>query len=197
MSSFRPEPVTLTGRHVRLEPLTRAHLNALCAVGLDQDLWRWVPDVICNRDDMHRYIEEALDQQARGVSLPFATVHVGESRVVGCTRFCAIVPEHRRVEIGWTFVASDWQRTAVNTEAKLLMMRHAFETWGCRRVELKTNSNNARSRAAILRLGAVEEGTLRSHMVQPDGSRRDTVYFSVIDTEWPAVRARLEARLVA
>jgi RimJ/RimL family protein N-acetyltransferase len=115
--------------------------------------------------------------------------------VVGSTRFCAIAPEHRRVEIGWTFVAAPWQRSAVNTEAKLLMLRHAFETWGCRRVEFKTNALNARSRAALLRLGATEEGTFRSHMVQPDGSRRDTVYFAIIDHDWPAVRARLETRL--
>jgi N-acetyltransferase len=195
MNLFLPEPVTLTGRHVRLEPLALAHFDALCEVGLDPDLWRWTADVLRTRDEMRAYIEEALAQQAHGVSLPFATVHVADNRVVGTTRFCAIVPEHRRVEIGWTFVAPAWQRTAVNTEAKLLMMRHAFETWGCRRVELKTNFHNARSRAAIARLGAIEEGTLRSHMVQPDGSRRDTVYFSIVDTEWPAVRARLEARL--
>jgi RimJ/RimL family protein N-acetyltransferase len=124
-------------------------------------------------------------------------VHLGEDRVTGSTRFGAISREHRRVEIGWTFVGRPWQRTAVNTEAKYLMFRHAFESWGCRRVELKTSTRNERSRAAILRLGAVPEGVFRSHMVQSDGSRRDTIYFSILDTEWPDVRTRLEVRLAA
>ena len=144
---------------------------------------------------MRRYVEAALAEQAAGTALPFATVLREGDVVVGSTRFGSIAPEHRRVEIGWTWIAPPWQRTAVNTEAKLLMLRHAFETWGCRRVELKTNARNARSRAAMLRIGAREEGILRKHMINADGSARDSVYFSVVDDEWPAVRERLEAML--
>jgi N-acetyltransferase len=130
-----------------------------------------------------------------GSALPFATVERATNTVVGSTRYGNIVPQHRRAEIGWTWIAPRWQRTAVNTEAKYLMLRHAFDVMACRRVELKTSALNARSRAAMLRIGATEEGTLRRHMVQPDGSARDSVYFSVIDEEWPAVRERLEEML--
>lgn len=188
-------PVTLEGAHVRLEPLTRAHLDALAEVGLDPDLWTWTASTVRTRDDLAAYVETALAGQADGTALPFATVDRASGRVVGSTRFGNYVAAHRRVEIGWTFVARLWQRTAVNTEAKLLMMAHAFDTLGLTRVEWKTDALNARSRAAILRLGAIEEGTLRSHMVVRDGRLRDTVYFSVTADEWPAVRDRLTARL--
>ena len=188
-------PVTLEGAHVRLEPLTRAHLDALAEVGLDPDLWIWTASTVRTRDDLAAYVETALAGQADGTALPFATVDRASGRVVGSTRFGNYVAAHRRVEIGWTFVAPPWQRTAVNTEAKLLMMAHAFDTLGLTRVEWKTDALNARSRAAILRLGAIEEGTLRSHMVVRDGRLRDTVYFSVTADEGPAVRDRLTARL--
>ena len=188
-------PVTLEGAHVRLEPLTRAHLDALAEVGLDPDLWIWTASTVRTRDDLAAYVETALAGQADGTALPFATVDRASGRVVGSTRFGNYVAAHRRVEIGWTFVAPPWQRTAVNTEAKLLMMAHAFDTLGLTRVEWKTDALNARSRAAILRLGAIEEGTLRSHMVVRDGRLRDTVYFSVTAPEWPAVRDRLTTRL--
>ena len=188
-------PVTLEGAHVRLEPLTRAHLDALAEVGLDPDLWIWTASTVRTRDDLAAYVETALAGQADGTALPFATVDRASGRVVGSTRFGNYVAAHRRVEIGWTFVAPPWQRTAVNTEAKLLMMAHAFDTLGLTRVEWKTDALNARSRAAIRRLGAIEEGTLRSHMVVRDGRLRDTVYFSVTADEWPAVRDRLTARL--
>ena len=188
-------PVTLEGAHVRLEPLTRAHLDALAEVVLDPDLWIWTASTVRTRDDLAAYVETALAGQADGTALPFATVDRASGRVVGSTRFGNYVAAHRRVEIGWTFVAPPWQRTAVNTEAKLLMMAHAFDTLGLTRVEWKTDALNARSRAAILRLGAIEEGTLRSHMVVRDGRLRDTVYFSVTADEWPAVRDRLTARL--
>jgi RimJ/RimL family protein N-acetyltransferase len=192
------EPVTLEGTHVRLEPLdlTR-HLDGLCEVGLDQELWRWTSVAVRTRDDLRRYLETALQEQERGRALPFATVERAGGRVVGSTRFAAIEPTHCRVEIGWTWIGRPWQRTAVNTEAKYLMLRHAFETWGCLRVELKTNALNRRSRAAILRLGAQEEGTLRKHMISESGVVRDTVYYSILDAEWPAVRTRLEAMLKA
>ena len=188
-------PVTLEGAHVRLEPLTRAHLDALAEVGLDPDLWIWTASTVRTRDDLAAYVETALAGQADGTALPFATVDRASGRVVGSTRFGNYVAAHRRVETGWTLIAPPWQRTAVNTEAKLLMMAHAFDTLGLTRVEWKTDALNARSRAAILRLGAIEEGTLRSHMVVRDGRLRDTVYFSVTADEWPAVRDRLTARL--
>ena len=188
------EPVTLSGRAVRLEPLTLAHVEALAEVALDPELWTWSPSPVGTRADLDRYIGAARAAQAAGAALPFATVDAASGTVVGSTRFGNWAPEHRRVEIGWTPFARPWQRTAVNTEAKWLMMRHAFEVLDCARVEWKTDARNARSRAAILRLGATEEGTLRSHMATA-GGRRDTVYFSVVADEWPAVGARLAARL--
>jgi RimJ/RimL family protein N-acetyltransferase len=187
-------PVTLTGKAVRLEPLTLEHLEPLAEFALDPELWRLGVSRMETRDDLRRYIETALAEQARGVSLPFATMSLETGRPVGSTRFGNIDPANLRVEIGWTWIGRPWQRTAVNTDAKFLMLSHAFETWGCRRVEFKTSLLNLRSRAAILRLGAVEEGVLRSHMINPDGSRRDSVYFSILDTEWPAVKARFENR---
>ncbi|MBI2929931.1 MAG: GNAT family N-acetyltransferase [Verrucomicrobia bacterium] len=188
-------PITLEGHHVRLEPLSLAHLDALCEVGLDEELWRWTPDQARTRDDMRAYILEALADQERGAMLPFATVLKAESRVVGSTRFGNIDLRNRRVEIGWTWIARPWQRTVVNTEAKYLMLRHAFESLGCIRVELKTDALNDRSRQAILRLGAKEEGTLRQHMVMPDGRLRDTVYYSILDREWPEIKVKLRERL--
>lgn len=188
-------PVTLAGRHVRLEPLSLAHLEGLCAVGLDPELWRWTLTVIRTPEEMRAYVETALREQEAGVSLPFATVEAATGRVVGSTRFGNVSRENRRVEIGWTWVARPWQRTPVNTEAKYLMLRHAFEALGCVRVELKTDALNERSRAAILRIGARQEGILRRHMLSQDGRMRDTVYFSVLDDEWPGVRAGLEAKL--
>ena len=189
------DPVVLEGRHVRLEPLSLDHLSDLLQVGLDPDLWRWTRDRIRGADDLGCYVERALAERDRGVALPFAIVELEGGRAVGSTRYAALAPEHRRLEIGWTWIGVPWQRTAVNTETKWLMLRHAFETLGCLRVELKTDALNARSRAAILRIGATEEGTLRSHMVTEDGRVRDTVYFSVLAAEWPHVKARLEARL--
>lgn len=188
-------PVTLTGGHVRLEPLTAAHADALAAVAVDPELWRWSPSPVRTREDLDQYIDAALAALAAGTALPFVTIDAASGAVVGSTRFGSYAAEHRRVEIGWTWVARPWQRTAINTEAKLLMMRHAFETLECLRVEWKTDALNARSRAAILRLGATEEGTLRSHMDTASGRRRDTVYYSVTAAEWPAVSDTLAERL--
>jgi N-acetyltransferase len=190
------EPVTLEGTYVRLQPLAQAHHAQLCAVGFDDAIWRWNPrPPVRTPDDMRRYIESALQQQADGASLPFATVERGANSAVGSTRFAAIDTENRRVEIGYTWIAPRWQRTPVNTEAKYLMIRHAFEAWGCIRVELKTDSLNERSRNAILRIGAKEEGILRNHMFTHSGRFRHSVYFSIIEAEWPAVKAKLEALL--
>jgi len=188
-------PVVLEGPHVRLEPLAKAHLAGLVAVGLVEELWRWIPTPVRTREEMAAYIETALDEQAQGVASPFAIVEKCTSRAIGSTRYGSIDRAHHRVEIGWTWVARDWQRTAMNTEAKYLLLKHAFETLGCMRVELKTDSLNERSRAAILRLGAREEGIFRNHMITASGRIRHTVYFSIIDSEWPAVKARLEAKL--
>ncbi|HEX8137091.1 MAG TPA: GNAT family protein [Pyrinomonadaceae bacterium] len=189
------EPVTLEGRHVRLEPLSLHHHEGLTEVGLEESIWRWNPMPVRSREDMRAYIEEALALQERGLALPFATLERSSGQTVGSTRFGNIDVLNRRVEIGWTWIAPRWQRTAVNTEAKYLMLTHAFERLGCMRVELKTDSLNERSRNAILRLGAKEEGTFRNHMVTSTGRIRHSVYFSIIDTEWPEVKAGLEEKL--
>lgn len=189
-------PVTLEGRHVRLEPLSPLHQAGLSAVGLAPDLWRWIPTPVRTPEEMSAYIETALNEQSRGVSLPFALIEKAEGRAIGSTRYGNIDRAHHRVEIGWTWVAPAWQRTAINTEAKYLLLLHAFETLGCIRVELKTDSLNERSRAAILRIGAREEGIFRNHMITSTGRVRHTVYFSIIDSEWPEVKARLESMLL-
>lgn len=188
-------PVVLDGRHARLEPLREDHLAGLAAVGLDEELWRWIPAPVRTVDEMAAYIATALREQTQGVSLPFALVERQTGRPIGSTRYGNIDRTNHRVEIGWTWVAPEWQRTAINTEAKYLLLRHAFETLGCIRVELKTDSLNERSRAAILRIGAREEGIFRNHMITASGRIRHTVYFSVVDSEWPAVKAHLEAML--
>lgn len=188
-------PVTLEGRFVRLEPLTMAHHAALWEIAKDHELWRWTATDIRTPEDLTTYMEHALAEQAAGRALPFATLARESGRTVGSTRFGNIEPLNRRTEIGWTWLGAAWQRTVVNTEAKLLMLTHAFEAWGCLRVELKTDALNQASRAAIARLGAREEGTMRKHMVTQTGRVRDTVYYSILDDEWPALKARLEARL--
>jgi len=189
------EAVTLEGQHVRLEPLTLAHLEGLTEVGLDEEIWRYGLTDLRTRDDMRRYVDDAIQERHQRRSLPFATVLRSENRTVGSTRFGNIEPVHKRVEIGWTWIGRRWQRTAVNTEAKYLMLRHAFETLGCVRVELKTSALNQKSRTAIQRLGAREEGILRRHMINDRGVYRDTVYYSILEEEWPAVKSRLEERL--
>ena len=188
-------PITLEGTHVRLELLSLDHHAALCEVGLDAELWRWTTADVRSPEDLRRYIQRALQEQREGKALPFATVERSSGKPVGSTRFGSIEPEHRRVEIGWTWIGREWQRTAINTEAKYLMLRHAFEVWGAQRVEFKTHAMNYRSRTAIARLGAKEEGTMRKHMISERGVPRDTVYFSIIDTEWPDVRAGLEHKM--
>ncbi len=189
------EPVILEGVHVRLEPLSLAHHAALSEVGLEEDLWRWIPAPVRTPDEMRAYIETALGEQAAGAALPFATIERATGRPIGSTRYGNIDRANRRVEIGWTWIAKPWQRTAVNTEAKYLMLSHAFKRLGCIRVELKTDSLNQRSREAIRRIGATEEGTFRNHMITASGRIRHTVYYSIVDSQWPAIKARLEAKL--
>jgi RimJ/RimL family protein N-acetyltransferase len=188
-------PVTLEGPHVRLEPLAKAHLVGLAEVGLDEELWRWIPTPVTTAEEMAAYIETALEEQKKGVSLPFAILEKATARAIGSTRYGNIDRLHHRVEIGWTWVAREWQRTVVNTEAKYLLLRHAFEALGCMRVELKTDSMNEKSRAAILRIGAKQEGIFRNHMITASGRIRHTVYFSIVDSEWPEAKAHLKNRL--
>jgi N-acetyltransferase len=192
---MKVDPVVLEGIHVRLEPLSRKHTTGLCEVGLEEHLWRWIPTPVRTPEDMAAYVEVALKEQTNGVSLPFAQILKAAGRVIGSTRYMNIDRVHHRVEIGCTWIGREWQRTAVNTEAKYLLLRHAFETLGCMRVELKTDSLNDKSRAAILRIGAKEEGIFRNHMMMSTGRIRHTVYFSVIDSEWPEVKSRLERKL--
>jgi N-acetyltransferase len=190
-------PLTLEGSIVRLEPIRREHAALFWEAAKDDldDIFRWIPYRMKTPNDFERLLEKSLAEQERGESIVFATVERSSGRVIGSTRFMNIDRANRRVEIGSTWIATAWQRTAVNTQAKYLMLRHAFEVWKCMRVELKTDSLNQRSRNAILRVGAKEEGTLRKHLITWTGRVRDTVYFSILDTEWPAVIARLEARL--
>ena len=186
----------LEGRHVRLEPLDfQKHWDGLLAIAMEPALWRYTTAKIRTAGDLERYLNEALAERDAGRAMPYATVHRASGQIAGCTRFGNIERRHRRVEIGWTWVGEHYQRTGVNTEAKYLMFRAAFEDWGFRRVELKTASVNEKSKSAMRRLGLIEEGTLRKHMLNDDGGSRDTVYFSVVDDEWPAMKARLEGML--
>ena len=189
------EPVTLEGEHIRLEPLSLGHHEGLSAVGLDETIWRWNPYPVRAAEGMRAYIEEALEWQARGTALPFATILKSTGQSVGSTRYANVDAANRHLEIGWTWIAQPWQRTPVNTEAKYLMLRHAFEALGCLRVELKTDALNEQSRNAILRLGAQQEGVFRKHIITSSGRIRDSVFFSIIDTEWPEVKAGLEEKL--
>ncbi len=192
---MKVRPVTLQGRFVRLEPLGAQHVDALVEVAAGKGIFRYFPAQIDSADEVRGYLEYCRSAMSSGAAVTFATVGVSGDRPVGTTSFLAIDEANRRLEIGGTWIAPEWQRTAFNTEAKYLQMRHAFETLGCVRVEFKTDSLNKRSRAALLRIGAVEEGTLRNHMLVPGPRNRHSVYFSVIDSEWPAVKAALEEKL--
>lgn len=190
------EPLMLEGRHVRLEPLSLEHHARLCEVGLDETIWRWYPAPVRTSEEMWTYIETALEEQTRGASLPFVTIERASGQLVGSTRYGNIDRTNRRLEIGWTWINPQWQRTRINTEAKYLMLRHAFENLGCLRVEFKTDSLNEGSRRALLRIGAKEEGTFRNHMITVSGRIRHSVYFSIIDSEWPEAKGGLEEKLI-
>ena len=191
------EPVVLDGKYVRLEPLTVAHEKDLARAAADGELWNSDVTIIPKPDGMKAYIEAALKGFALGFELPFAIVRKSDSapQVVGTTRFYEVFPKDLKAAIGYTWLGKSAQRTPINTEAKLLLLTHAFETWKCVRVELITDVLNAQSRAAILRLGAKQEGILRKHLILPSGRVRDSVVFSIIDTEWPEVKASLISRL--
>lgn len=190
-------PVTLEGKFVRLEPLRHDHADLFWQVAKDdlEDIFRWIPYSVKTQQDFQRLVEKAFEEQQRGESIVFATVERASGRTIGSTRYMNIDRVNQRVEIGSTWIAPAWQRTAVNSEAKYLMLRHAFEQWKCIRVELKTDALNQKSRNAILRIGAKEEGTLRRHLMTWTGRVRDTVYFSILDREWAEVKERLKARV--
>jgi RimJ/RimL family protein N-acetyltransferase len=189
------EPVVLEGDRVRLEPLRADHLDDLARVAFDPPLWRWTIMGPQDEAGLRRWLETALANAAEGIERPFATVDRATGRAIGSSRFLSIVPEHRRLEIGWTWVGTAWQRTGANREAKLLQLTHAFETLDAQRVEFKTHSRNERSRNALAGIGATFEGVFRNHMIMPDGSVRHSAYFSVTSEDWPAVKDRLIAGL--
>ena len=188
-------PVLLRGNHVELHPLSQSHAGDLSAAIAVGDLWKLAVSNLPAPGGMQAYIAEALGLQSAGKALPFALIDVSTGHAVGSTRFGNFEPAHHRVEIGWTWLGTPWQRTAFNTEAKYLLLVHAFESLGLNRVEFKTDLVNDRSRKAILRLGALEEGVLRRHMIVRDGRVRDSVYYSIIAEEWPAVKANLRRML--
>lgn len=188
-------PVTLEGSLVRLEPLSRAHLDGLAAVAFDPLIWRFTIARPTDRAGLEAWLEAALANAAAGSEVPFATIDRASGRPIGSTRFMSIVPEHRRLEIGWTWLGRDWQRTGANREAKYLQMRHAFEVLGANRVEFKTDSRNEAARGGLLGAGTTFEGIFRNHMVMPDGPLRHSAWYSVIASEWPAVKMALEASL--
>ena len=189
------EPVVLEGEHVLLEPLSLDHLDDLARVAFDEEIWRWTSERAMSPGELRAYVERALSAARTGSVLPFATFSRTAGRAIGSTRFATFEPANRRLEIGWTWIGREWQRTVVNTEAKFLMLAHAFEKLGCVRVELRTDTLNERSRAAILRIGGREEGVLRKHAITSTGRVRDDVYYSILDDEWPAVKDRLRALL--
>ena len=194
---MRVEPVTLTGQYVRLEPLGEQHVPGLAAVGLDDSIWQYMPyGFLRSEDDMRRWVHGILAHAAEGTDVPFAVVDLASGCVAGATRYMEIRPAHRGLEIGGTWYGAAYRRTRVNTECKYLLLEHAFERLGCIRVQLKTDSRNERSQRAIERLGAVREGMLRNHLSLPDGHIRHSIYYSILDSEWPQVKARLRALLV-
>ena len=192
MSSERwIQPIVLDGRMVRLEPLRRQHLDGLAEVAFDPALWRFTLARPVDRAGLEAWLQTALDNADAGTEVPFATVDLASGRPIGSTRYLNIVPEHRRFEIGWTWLATTAQRTGANREAKLLQLTHGFEGLGANRIEFKTDSLNEKSRAALLGIGAQFEGIFRNHMVMPDGRLRHSAYYSVTREDWPDVKARL------
>jgi N-acetyltransferase len=191
-----PADVVLTGRHVRLEPLSALHVPALAReTAGDEELWRWLPSYAEDEADVAAVVTAAIEARGRGERYPFAVLDAGTGLAVGSSSYLDIAPAEFRIEIGWTFYARRLWRTAVNSETKLLLLSHAFDDLGYERVALRTHLRNERSQAAIARLGAVREGVLRHHRPHRDGTWRDTVTYSVLSAEWPAVRARLQAAL--
>jgi RimJ/RimL family protein N-acetyltransferase len=196
MADMEVKPVVLTGNHVRLEPMTENHASGLAQIGAGQTFWDFmVYGSINTVDDMRNWVLDLLSRAEKGTDLPFVAIHLASGRVAGATRYLNIMPHDRGLEIGGTWYGPEFQRTPVNTECKYLLLRHAFETLGCIRVQLKTDLRNERSQKAIERIGAVKEGVLRNHMILPDGRFRHSVFYSILDTEWPEVKRKLEEKL--
>jgi len=196
MADLEIRPVVLTGNHVRLEPLSEAHVPGLAEIGASQSFWDFmVYGKIENADDMLGWVRELHSRAEQGTDLPFTVIHLASGRVAGATRYLNITPKDRGLEIGGTWYGTEFQRTAVNTECKYLLLKHAFETLGCIRVQLKTDLRNERSQKAIERIGAVKEGVLRNHVIMPDGYYRHSVFYSILDAEWPTVKKKLEDML--
>ena len=193
----RIDPVTLEGRRVRLEPLALDHVPGLAEVALDPAIWRWTIARPTTVAELRTWAESAIAGRDAGSEFPFATIDVATGRPIGSSRFMNIALEHRRVEIGWTWVAPAWQRKGANQEAKYLQLRHAFEQLGANRVEFKTDSLNEKANPALLSIGATFEGTFRNHMIMPGGRLRHSNFYSVTVEEWPDRKAKLEARLAS
>ena len=189
------KPVVLTGERAMLVPMEVSHVEALYEAGRSPEIWPYMPMWVRTLEDMRKLLEEALRARDRGAEFPFAIIERSLNRIVGSTRFLEITPAHRGIEIGWTWLSPDVWRTLINTECKYLLLRHCFETLGALRVQLKTDARNVRSQVAIERIGGVREGLLRHHRIMPDGYLRDSVYYSILIGEWPAVKARLEGWL--
>jgi len=195
---LRVQPVILSGKIVRLEPLAEGHVPDLAEVGLEESIWHYMRyGPMRTRADLHTWVLDLLRLQQAGTDLPFAVIYQVSGKAIGATRYMDIQPENLSLEIGGTWYGLAYQRTAVNTESKYLLLRHAFELLGCNRVQLKTDSRNERSQKAIERLGATREGILREHMILPDGTARSSVYYSILAAEWPRVKQRLEELLEA
>jgi len=195
-TDFPPEPLVLTGRHVVLQPLSLAHLDEILEAGADPDVWRWLPHAyFLDRDLARQWIEDAVAEQTAKRALPFAIIDAASGRAAGSTRMFDFRPDHKGLEIGWTWLGAPYQRTAINTECKRLLLGFAFEQLDALRVQLKTDSRNTRSRAAIERMGASFEGVLRNHMLLPNGDLRHSAFFSVLADEWPTTRQRLDSFL--
>ena len=191
------KPLTLTGRHVRLEPMNESHVKGLAEIGVGQNFWDFMLyGRMDSEDDMRGWVRDILSRAAKGTDLPFVVTHLASGKVAGATRYLNIMPKDRGLEIGGTWYGTEYQRTPVNTECKYLLLTHAFEKLGCIRVQLKTDLRNLRSQNAIERIGAKREGILRNHMILPDGRYRDSVFFSIVDSEWPEVKKRLEEMMV-
>ena len=190
-----PLSAPIVGRVVRLEPITPEHEPALWEAAQDERIWETTHLLIRTRDDFAVWMDNALDEQDRRIAAPFVTVDAASGRVLGSTRYGSLRPEHRSLEVGWTWLNPAAWGNGANVEAKLLLLTRAFDDLGCVRVEFKTNATNERSRAALAALPAQFEGVHRKHMIVRDGERRDSAWYSVVDDEWPAVKANLERRL--
>jgi RimJ/RimL family protein N-acetyltransferase len=195
---MKVEPVTLMGKFVRLEPLSKAHVPSLAKVGLEPEIWRFMRyGKVETEGQLGVWVQELLNLQAHGTDLPFAVIYLASGNAIGCTRYLHIDSPSRSLEIGGTWYGLEYQGTLVNTECKYILLKHAFETLECIRVWFKADTRNLRSMRALERIGAIKEGVLRNHMILPGGFIRDSIVYSLLPEEWPQVKNKLEARLSA